>query len=242
MKHHMVVTIIPAFNEETTIKQIISATRRYVDEVIVVDDGSRDNTAKLAVSAGAYVHRHSKNFAYGETIKTGLRVALQRGATAAVILDGDGQHDPEYIPLILHAILEGSADVVIASRLIKHNACIPLIRRWGIIIVSKLFNWFYRSSISDTQSGFRAISFRAMHLDLHEKGMGISVELLARALQQGLVIKEEPVPCKFDKVPVCSISLLAQGLTVVCAILRSIRKYVGPCISFIGKRQADHES
>lgn len=234
MRHRKTVAIIPAFNEEKTIGQIVSATGRYVDEVIVVDDGSRDDTVRLAVSAGAYVHRHSKNFAYGEAIKTGLRVALQRGATAAVILDGDGQHVPEYIPLILHAILEGSADVVIASRLIKHNACIPLIRRWGIILVSKLFNWFYRSSISDTQSGFRALSFRVMQLDLHEKGMGISVELLARALQQGFVIKEEPVPCKFDKVPVCNISLLAQGLTVVCAMLRSIRKYVGPYFHSLG--------
>ncbi|MHB1041652.1 MAG: glycosyltransferase family 2 protein [Eubacteriales bacterium] len=236
MKHRKTVAIIPAFNEEKTIKKIVSAAGRYVDEVIVVDDGSKDNTARLALSAGAYVHRHSKNFAYGEAIKTGLHVALQRGAAAAVILDGDGQHDPEYIPLILHAVFDGSADVVIASRLIKHNACIPLIRRWGIILVSKLFNWFYMSSIFDTQSGFRALSFRAMKLDLHEKGMGISVELLARALQQGFVIKEEPVPCKFDKVPVCSISLLAQALTVVCAILRSTRKYVGLCV-FIRKWQ-----
>lgn len=215
-----VVAIIPAFNEAKTIEAVVSESSKYVDEVIVIDDGSTDNTAGLAIKAGAQVYQHFKNLCYGEALKTGLQIALQRGARAAVILDGDGQHNPIYIPSLLQPVLNGQADVVIASRFIKHSNCIPFIRRKGIALVNFIFNNVNKTAFTDTQSGFRAISLRVMLPDLREKGMGISVEFLAKGIKAGLVFKDESVPCNFDNSRSFVFKLIYQGLTVIRSILK----------------------
>ncbi|MTI83716.1 MAG: glycosyltransferase family 2 protein [Firmicutes bacterium] len=218
---HKVVAVIPAFNEEKTIEDVVLITNRYVDEVIVIDDGSNDSTVTLAEKVQANVYRHPRNLGYGEAVKTGLSVALKRGASVSILLDADGQHNPHYIPFVFEPIMKGSADLVIASRFLYHIKCIPFIRRLGISFVNNLFNWLFSCLISDTQSGFRAFSFRAMNsLKLQEKGMGISIEILAKAIENKLMIKDIPVPCSFGGPRARMLGLIAQGLIVVRSIIR----------------------
>ena len=111
-----VVAVIPCFNTEPFIAEVVSKARKYVDQVIVIDDGSRDGTAEAARAAGAVVVSHEKNRGKGAAMKTGVE---NTDADIIIFLDGDGQHDPEDIPKIIEPILRGKVDLAIGSR------CLP---------------------------------------------------------------------------------------------------------------------
>jgi glycosyltransferase involved in cell wall biosynthesis len=120
-KNRKIIAGLPAFNEEKYIGTIILKTKKYVDEVIIVDDGSTDQTAEVAGLAGAEVIRHKKNMGYGASIKSLLDEAKKREATAFVLLDADYQHNPDEIPELIKPLSEGF-DIVIGSRASqKHN-------------------------------------------------------------------------------------------------------------------------
>ncbi|MEM2613688.1 MAG: glycosyltransferase family 2 protein, partial [Nitrososphaerota archaeon] len=111
-----VIACIPAYNEEKTIAKVILKTKKYVDKVIVCDDGSIDMTAEIAEALGAEVIRHERNMGYGAAISSLFKKAVEEGADIMVTLDGDGQHDPDEIPKLIKPIVEDEADVVIGSR------------------------------------------------------------------------------------------------------------------------------
>ena len=111
-----VIAAIPCFNTEPFIADVVFKAKRYVDQVIVIDDGSHDNTAEAARAAGALVINHGANRGYGEAIKSCFEAAEANAAEILVILDGDGQHKPDEIPLLLAPILKGEADLIIGSR------------------------------------------------------------------------------------------------------------------------------
>ena len=116
MGEQKVVAVIPALNEEETISKIVREVSQYVDEVILVDDGSTDETVALAQREGAVVFYHKKNEGYDKSINDGFELASKRGATILLTFDADGQHNPEDIPRIIEPILNGEADVVIGRR------------------------------------------------------------------------------------------------------------------------------
>ena len=221
----IIVAALPAFNEEATIGGIVLKALRYVDKVIVVDDGSSDETSKVASLAGALVKRHERNKGYGAALKTCFETARKIQADGMVILDADGQHDPDEIPIVLAPILSGEADVVIGSRFIfKNQVEIPIYRKIGIKILN-LIMWVLGLEVLDCQSGFRAYIRQAINtIDPKESGMGASCEILLQAHKNGLRILEVPIKCSYN-VASSTKNPLSHGLSLLLSLLKlSIRR------------------
>jgi glycosyltransferase involved in cell wall biosynthesis len=189
---------MPAYNEEKYIGSVILQARQFADEVVVVDDGSSDHTAQVARLAGATVVQHEKNSGYGATVQTVLAEAKKRNPDVLVLLDADGQHNPEEISSLVNAIYDGS-DVAIGSRQ-KHSENIPAYRKFGQSIISYFTRVLSRSTLSDTESGFRAFSRKAINvLEPKERGMAISAETISEATAKGLKIAEVPISAIYTR-------------------------------------------
>ena len=183
---------MPAYNEEKYIGSIILQARQHAGEVIVVDDGSTDNTVRISQLAGATVIKHLDNKGYGATIQDILIEAKKRNPAVLVILDADSQHDPNEIPVLVEAVFNG-ADLVIGSRKILKDK-IPAYRKIGQKVISYLSRSLSGKKLSDTESGFRAYSSKALDvLEPKEKGMAVSAEIISEATKKGLKITEVPV-------------------------------------------------
>lgn len=220
-----ILVCIPAYNESSKIGKIVNRARAYASEVIVCDDGSTDETAKEAQTAGATVIRHSVNKGYGSAIKTLFRTAKENNADVMVTLDADGQHDPDQIPNIVEPILNEGFDIVIGSRFlnIHDREKVPSYRSFGIKTLTLLTKAASYRNITDAQSGFRAYSKAALsQIQLNEGGMAISAEILLRASRQNLSIKEVPATVIYDIQGTSTMNPISQGATV----LRSIFQFV----------------
>ncbi|NJD57103.1 MAG: glycosyltransferase family 2 protein [Nitrospirae bacterium] len=186
--------LIPAFNEEKRIADVVRGVRRLIPDVIVVDDGSHDATAAHAESSGAVVIRHAANRGKGMALRTGFSHALSRDYKAVLTLDGDGQHAPEEIAKFLSAFRAGSGDIIIGARLWDKEA-IPLYRyipnQIGIFCISKAAG----CRIDDTQSGFRLYRREVLEtIPLTTTGFETETEALIRAGKAGFRIHSLPVP------------------------------------------------
>jgi hypothetical protein len=165
---------IPAYNEATTVGDVVRGASQYADEVLVVDDASEDDTATVAREAGATVYTHDRNRGYGGALKTLFAEAETRGAEHLVIIDGDGQHDPSDIPEAVETQRETDADIVIGSRFTPDaETDLPLYRRVGLAIVNSLTNLSMgvirrRSWVKDTQSGVPDVQSTSNH-DAHRR-------------------------------------------------------------------------
>jgi glycosyltransferase involved in cell wall biosynthesis len=126
----LIVAGIPAYNVEKTIRQVIEAAAKHVNKVIVVDDGSKDMTAKISEEAGAIVIKHRKNRGIGPTRASILKKAAEMNADILVMLDGDGQHDPNDIPGVIEPVLKDEADICVGYRIVRKGH-MPLYRRLG---------------------------------------------------------------------------------------------------------------
>jgi len=116
MDERKVTAVIPALNEQDTILEVLKGIKPYVDEVVVVDDGSTDRTAEIARAEQVTVLSNGKNLGYEQSIDRGFKLAAQNGATVLLTFDGDGQHNPEDIPKIVEPILRGESDIVVGAR------------------------------------------------------------------------------------------------------------------------------
>ena len=157
--------LIPAYNEESRIGTVVQRVREmYPDfDVLVVNDGSRDNTVGAAAAAGATVVSHPFNMGYGVAIQTGYKYALRQGYDALVQMDGDGQHDPSFIPQLLAPVLAGEADFVLGSRFLGIESYEPsLARRAGMAFFRRLISWLIGQPITDSTSGFQAFNRRVI--------------------------------------------------------------------------------
>ena len=191
-----IIAAIPCFNTESFVADIIKTAKKYVDQVIVIDDGSGDSTAEVARAAGALVISHDTNRGYGETISSCFKAAKANAADVLVILDGDGQHDPDEIPQLLAPVLDREAGMVIGSRFITNKHNMPRYRRFGIDVITFLWNFNSKVKVSDSQSGFRVYRKEAFrNLPLAERGMSISINTLEKARREGVIIKEVPISC-----------------------------------------------
>jgi glycosyltransferase involved in cell wall biosynthesis len=189
---------MPAYNEGNYIGTMVLNTRQYVDEVIVVNDGSTDNTAEIARLAGAEVVEHPKNRGYGAAIQSIFTEARKKDPDILVILDADGQHNPQEIPDIIEPIRDGY-DFVIGSRR-KQASSIPLYRRFGQRLILRSVNVLSRNRLTDSECGFRAFSRKAIAtLDLRENGMAVSAETVAEAIRKNLRVTEVPISVKYNK-------------------------------------------
>ena len=215
-----VIAAIPCFNTEPFITDVVSKARKYVDQVIVIDDGSHDGTAEIARAAGALVINHSTNRGYGEAIKSCFEAAKANAADVLVTLDSDGQHNPDEIPKLTDALLQGKADIIIGSRFLTDEHNTPRYRRFGISVITFLWNFGSKMKVSDAQSGFRAYSkktFGTVHLS--EKGMSVSIETLEKARRRGAIIKEVPISCLY--VPsTLNLKATRHGISVALAVVK----------------------
>ena len=167
-----IVVAMPAYNEERYIGTMVLQARKYTDEVIVIDDGSTDGTAEVSSLAGASVIRHSKNKGKGAAIQSILNEVKEKIPDVLVLLDADSQHNPDEIPRLIKPILEGY-DLVIGSRKDAKES-IPFYRRIGQKILLQSTRILTRNKISDSESGFRAFSRRAItELKLKQKGFAV---------------------------------------------------------------------
>ncbi len=199
---------IPAYNEANTIESVVADALAYADEVVVVDDGSSDETAQLAKAAGATVIVHPENRGYGATIQTLFTRAHETGASYLVTLDGDAQHDVSDISTLVEACDDSDASVVIASRFLGGSrSSIPLYRQFGLAVVNGLSNLAIRlrggsTTISDTQSGFRAYDATAIETvaDAENIGLGMdaSLDILFHVVSHGHSIAEVPTTINYN--------------------------------------------
>jgi glycosyltransferase involved in cell wall biosynthesis len=211
---------MPAYNEGKYIGTMVLNTRKYVDEVIVVDDGSSDNTAEIARLAGASVVRHSENRGYGAAIQSILAEARKRAPDVLVILDADTQHNPQDIPDLISPLRDGF-DFVIGTRR-QQKRKIPFHRRVGQKVLLHSTNLLLQKRLSDSESGFRAFSSKAISaLALRENGMAISAETVAEAANQGLRVAEVPVSVAYSP-DSSTLNPFAHGLGVLARILAMI--------------------
>ena len=194
----MKLACIPAYNEEAHIQDIVKKSLPHVDKVVVCDDGSTDNTAKIAKDAGAIVISQ-KNQGYGAAISTLFDYARKENAQMMITLDGDGQHNPNQIPLLINAIITHNVDVAIGSRFLDDSTKSSGYRKTGSKIITSASNYGTNFKVTDSQSGFRAYSKDAIDA-IHptEQGMAVSTEILLKISNKGLSIAELPITISYD--------------------------------------------
>lgn len=214
-----VMAVIPAYNEATMVGGVVKATLPFVDAVIVVDDGSRDETAKAAHEAGARVVRHALNRGLGASLGTGIAAALRMGADIIVTLDADGQHDATEILKLVTPIQKELADVVLGSRLLD-TAGMPFLRicfnHFGSLFTFCMFGMY----VTDSQSGFRAFSRSAAQaIRIRSNRMEVSSEIVAEIRRQGLRVAEVPIRAIYTDYSLSKGQSFRVGVKTACRLL-----------------------
>ena len=196
----MIVAAILCFNESRTIGSVVLKAKKYCDKVVVIDDGSFDDSAKVARDAGAEVVSHERNEGYGAATITALRYGCEMGCEILVTLDGDGQHDAADIPKLIAPIQNKAADLVIGTRFKEEENHAPLYRQIGQEVITIVSSLAFGHYVSDNQCGFRAFSKRALKsLKLSERGMGVSVEIHQQIRLSRLRHVDIPVAVRYGK-------------------------------------------
>jgi len=195
-----IVVLVPAFREELTISMVVTLSRKYSDRVIVVDDGSPDRTSELATLAGAEVISMGKNQGKAAALMVGFKRCRELSPKCVVMIDGDGQMDPALIPRVAAPILSGEADLVIGSRFIGEGAeGIPRHRKFGQKVLNRFTNMGSKVSITDSQSGYRALSIDALrNMDIESDRYNIESDMIVHISQIGLRIAEVPITVRYD--------------------------------------------
>jgi len=218
--------VIPVFNEEQTIGDIITRTKRTLKqmgvpyEVLVVDDGSVDRSVDISQAKEAHVIREAHQ-GKGYALRSGFR---QAKGELIVTLDSDGSHKPEEIPLVTRCIREDKADFVIGTRFLDsvNKTKIPKVNRTGNRLFNDLIGFLTGVKISDSQSGFRAIkSSLVKGMKLHSRGYEVESEMLVKALRMGARIMETPISFDQRTIGVSKLDPIRDGIRILYAIVAS---------------------
>ena len=187
------IACIPAYNEGPNIKKIIENVAKFVDKVIVCDDGSNDNTVLEAENAGAYVIKSQKNKGKGAALQELFKFAKSSNVDIMITIDADGQFVADEIPLLLKPIIEEKSDIVVGYRF-DDKTEMPKYRKFGNTFLDKITNLAENIGVRDTQSGFRSYSKKAIDIiDFNTDGFGADSEILIDAVKKKLKISEEKV-------------------------------------------------
>jgi glycosyltransferase involved in cell wall biosynthesis len=215
--------IVPAYNEEASVGIVIRELRTVEPEleVVVVDDGSSDQTSGAAAAAGAHVVTLPYNIGIGGAVQTGYQYALEHGFELAVQVDGDGQHDPSEIGRVLEPILDGRADLAVGTRFVEGGGYRGTrLRRVGIRIFAGIVSLMVRQRVSDTTSGFRAVNRKALRLFAAEYPHDYpEVESIVLISRHGLRMVEVPVQMRVRETGNSSITTLRAAYYMIKVLL-----------------------
>lgn len=220
------ITIIPAYNEEAAINKVVSSSLKYSD-VLVVDDGSSDQTGGLSRQAGARVIKHTKNKGKGAAIKSGIEYALKEEYQAMIMLDGDGQHDPQFIPGSMNKL--NDADFIICSRFLEGPPRkMALGRKISNKLTTSLLRYTTGYHVTDSQCGFRAFSDKAarIFLSIPYDDYEFESEMLYLASLNKLTIKEMAIPSSYqgEKSYITSIKIMKYIYYILKLLLRDLKR------------------
>ena len=193
-----ILACIPAFNEEEIIGELVKRSLLYVNDVVVCDDGSSDNTSNEAEKAGAYVIKHETNMGKGASLKSLFKYARRYRTDIIITIDGDGQFLPEEIPKLCKQIIEDSTDIVVGYRF-DDEKDMPAYRKFGNKILDEVSKKAANLNLRDTQSGFRAYSKQAIaKIYFRNDGFAADSEILIDASEKNLSISEQNVSVLYN--------------------------------------------
>jgi glycosyltransferase involved in cell wall biosynthesis len=188
-----VCALIPTFNEAPHIGPIVRRTRRHVQLVVVIDDGSDDGTADVAREAGAVCLRLAANRGKASALRAGIAFAAERDFSYVLMLDGDGQHVPDDIPALIRGALESKADLVLGARPFARGA-MPRSRYYSNTIGSQVTSWLVGRKIADSQCGFRLVRLNKLRqLNLRATKYELEMEVLIKMVRAGCSTLQVPV-------------------------------------------------
>jgi len=214
-----IIAVIPAFNEEERVADVVRNVLPHVSKVIVADDGSTDRTAEVARQAGAQVVSHLENCGAGAATMTGIKTARRLNPDVVITLDADGQHNPDDIPALIRPIEERHVDAVFANRFGQRNR-IPMIRRifnglGNIVTFCVTGKW-----MADSQCGFKAFGPRAIEqLDIRMSGFEFCTEIVREAAQHRWRIVQVPTKVLYSEYTLAKGQSFANGVKTALKIL-----------------------
>lgn len=223
-----IIVVVPAYNEEETVVEILKELFNKGFELVVIDDGSVDGTYNLAkqiidknVNKG-FIYKHLLNMGLGASLKTGIDAALMHDPDIIVTFDADGQHDPEDIIHVSKPIMEGKADVVIGKRDFNE---MPLAKKLGNQIMNMLTWIFYGVHVNDSQSGLRAFKREAAEvIDLNSRDYGVSSEIISEIKKNHLKIEEVPIKTIYTDYSLSKGTNLKVGLKILVKLIINLLK------------------
>jgi len=226
IKKPFIIACIPAFNEEATIAKVIVQTQRYVDKIIVCDDGSSDFTSLIAEKLGAEVIKHERNLGKGAAFRSLFKKARELNADIVVTIDGDGQHNADDIPKLVKPILNGEPDIVVGSRYLGRKLyakAMPKYRRLGVKTIDKIVKQLGNLPVKDTQSGFRAYNKKALwSLMPVEMDFSVDSEILMQASKLGLKLIEVPITVSYATLKPSKHTPLYHALQVLFGVIKFV--------------------
>jgi glycosyltransferase involved in cell wall biosynthesis len=236
--------VMPAYNAARTLERTYDdLPHELIDTVIVVDDGSRDETAAIARQLGLKLFVHNRNYGYGANQKTCYREAIKAGADVIVMVHPDYQYDPTLVPEIVAPILDRRADVVLGSRLLGANPVRHGMPWWKYAAnrgLTSLENLVFGLRLSEYHTGYRAYSreaLEAVNFEMNADGFVFDQEILAQMVHVGLRIVEVPVPTRYF--PEASSASFRQSLRYGVAILRVLGQYAANRSRLLPQRRFD---
>ncbi len=193
--------VIPAFNEEEKIGEIVREVLKYFENIVVVNDGSVDNTSENAKKAGALVLNHVINRGQGASLETGTSYALKNGAEIIVHFDADGQFLVKEILQIIKPIIDNKADIVMGTRFVDGKSAVPVLKKYFIMPVARfIMKVLYKVELTDPQNGFRAFNRRVgRELTIENDGAAHCTEIIVKTLKSNWRHKEVPITVRYDR-------------------------------------------
>jgi len=215
--------VIPAFNAEKSLMDVIKGVCRFIpgENVVVIDDGSQDNTSVVARGEGVIVLRHSKNLGKGSALKTGFNYLLRLSHIVAIFtIDSDGQHDPAEIPSFIKTFESTGADIVIGNRM-NEIRNMPAIRKFTNLLTSAIISRIAGCEIKDSQSGYRLISRRVLEkIELVTERYDTESEILIKAGKTGARIESVPIKTIYAD-EISSINPFRDTIRFLSLVIRS---------------------
>lgn len=212
--------VVPAYREAAVVGEVVAGLRQRFTHVLVVDDGSGDDTAERARAAGAEVMRHAINLGQGAALQTGIDQALRLGARVIVTFDADGQHRPEDAWALAQEVLAGRADIALGSRFLGGTVGMPRARRWMLKAAIGLTWLLHGRRLTDAHNGLRALSAdAARRIRIRHNGMAHATEIVHQSLRLGLRVVELPVLIVYSPYSLAKGQKLSNSLAILADLI-----------------------